>query len=638
VRDVVPPEITSINPADGATEIDPLGAIVVQFSEPLDRGSVTGSTLTLAVGGGGVPVAYGFSNGDRTVTMTPVTRPLQLAATFTITATVGIRDTSGNALAAAVTSTFTTKQPDATAPRVASIVPPNNAVDVPIATFIEATFTEPIDPATIDAHSFRVSADGAPVAGQLIVLNDGVTVRFRPAQPLAFSTVVVTELTSAVKDLAGNALVDASGNSLTQPLTFTFLTASFSITSPAGGDDVVEKRPLVLEARASAAANVATVTFEVNGQALAPVAGPVFRTTVDVPAQSDAATLTVVAVGRNASGVEVARDRVTVDVVVGLEIAPTLLGVPHGSSGELRVELSSALVTDLPISLVAGDPGVATLPADPVVLPAGETRVTFRVGGSAAGNTTITATSPRGDDTAIVSVSPPTAATIPIASAAVGAHRLPPVSLGAVFVPPVNGRTVHLQLLAAPAAAPVIVAITTSNAGVARVDEAVTIAAGMQSATIPILTGAEGTAVLTIRAGQDVRQLTVKVGPLPPAETPMAFAPPAGAHALRTPSAGIMFTSVPRSLTLAILSAPRAAETTVTVRSSDATVATVAQPVAVPAGEQTASFTVATGRDGVATLTFEAAGERRELTVVVGAPPPGRVPASTAPVVGVVKQ
>ena len=69
--------------------------------------------------------------------------------------------------------------------------------------------------------------------------------------------------------------------------------------------------------------------FEVNGQALPAVAGPPFTALFDVPSAATTPTLTIVAIGRNAAGAEVARDEVTVNVVVGLKVRPTLLGIPR---------------------------------------------------------------------------------------------------------------------------------------------------------------------------------------------------------------------------------------------------------------------------------------------------------------------
>jgi hypothetical protein len=744
VRDVVAPSVTTLTPADGSVDVAPTASIVVQFSEPIDRASVTPSSIRLSRGQTGVAVAFAFFDADRTVTLTPA-QPLALNAAHTVTVDTAVRDMAGNGLASVLSSTFTTKAPDVTPPRVASIAPAHNAVDVPVASFIQVAFTEAIDPATVSGTSVRVSKDGATLSGALTLQNGNREIRFTPAQPLPFGAVIVTELTSVITDASGNALVDANGNPLQGPLTFTFLTASFGITRPARGEDVVENRRITLEAQGSASLGIATVTFEVNGQATPAVSGPPFTMPFDVPLASTAPTLTIVAIGKNGSGVEVARDQVTVTVVVGLQIRPTLLGVPLGGVASLRLGLSSPIAVDLPITLAAGDASIVTLPASPVVLPAGQLDVTVPVGGAAAGNTTITATSSRGDGAVVAAVSPPIVKTVSIESLIPGVRVLTVPLAGRLFEAVGGRRTVVLQLLSAPATGATIVSVTSSDAGVVHADGPVTIAAGDQTATVTIVTGTAGSATLTFRAGGEIRQLSIVVGtpaadvlgpivaspvgvnvlpvpsigrvvapqaghaaftlPLlpvpaavatpvsvsssdasiaavsgavivaagqqsaivdvttgaagtatltflagaevrqltivvgPPAadDVPFTFAKPAGTRVLSPAVAGLLFAglTVQRTIAAPMLTAPRASDTPVTISSSDPNVASVAGDVTIPAGQLSATFTVGTGIEGVATLTLTAAGEMRQLVVVVGTPPASRIPAIVAPVVGV---
>jgi hypothetical protein len=637
VLDVVPPAVVLIDPPDAAVDVDPNTTITVQFSEPIARASVTEATLRLATGGTAVPVTYGFSNGDRTVTLTPVARPLALGATFTVTVGSGVTDPAGNGMAAPVAASFTTTPPDVTPPRVAAIVPAHNAVDVPPATFIEVTFSEPIDPATVTDASFRVSTGGAAVAGVRTMLDGNRRVRFTPSGPLPFAAVVVTELTAAIADLAGNALADADGRPLTQPLTFTFLTSSFGITRPARGESVVEKRRIVLEAQASAGLGVATVVFEVNGQALPPVSGPTFATTAEVPARAQATTLRIVAIGRNSSGAEVARDELVADIVAGLSAQPTLLGVPRGGSSTLRLGLSSPIATDLPVTLTAADASIVTLPAGPIVIPAGRTEVKVTVGGAASGNTTIVGTSTRGEIAVVASVSDVTPKTLAADAPAAGVRVLPAVSLGRVFLATAGQRSVTLQLLGAPAGSQLAVSVASTNPAVARVEGSVSIPAGEQSAAVTIVTGDPGSATLTFRAGGEVRQLAVVVGTPPAGTLGPILAAPAGVRVLPAVALGRIVAAPAGqiALVLALVAEPAASPTTVTVTSSDPAVASVSQPVVVPAGERSAAVAIATGAPGSATLTFRAGGEVRELAVHVGTPPAGSVPLAFARPAGV---
>ena len=93
--------------------------------------------------------------------------------------------------------------------------------------------------------------------------------------------------------------------------------------------------------------------------------------------------------------------------MVGLKATPALVGVPLGGAATVRFSLSSALDSDLPITLAAGDPALVTFPVNPVVLAAGHTTVDAAVAGVAEGATAVLASSAHGQAATIVAVSPP---------------------------------------------------------------------------------------------------------------------------------------------------------------------------------------------------------------------------------------
>ncbi|PYM68400.1 MAG: hypothetical protein DME11_00525 [Candidatus Rokuibacteriota bacterium] len=134
-------------------------------------------------------------------------------------------------------------------------------------------------------------------------------------------------------------------------------------------------------------------------------------------------------------------------------------------------------------------------------------------------------------------------------------------------------------------------------------------------------------------AGTEVRELTVIVGPPPAGAVPPIVAPPAGVIVQAAPSAGQLIVpgSGQQTLTVPLLPTPATADTPVTVRSSDPAIASVVGSVVIPAGSQVATMTIATGTQGIAFLTMTAEGEVRELTVIVGTPPPATVPPVVAP-------
>ena len=250
LRDVVPPTLVTVSPNDGATGVDPDTLITASFSEPMDPATLTSSNVQLRRGASvvattivdrrqqhlGAPDAGEPAAGWRT-------------RSFTIALT-GLRDAGGNALPDQ-TSTFRTVSPDTAGPKVIAVEPANNAVGVAASAPVTVTFSEAIDPATVTAASFRVSVDGSAVAGTRTLLDGNTKARFTPSSPYGFEKTVVVELTGAIRDAANNALVKEDGSAITTPITSTFLTGNFAITSPASAT-VLENAPIALEAQASA--------------------------------------------------------------------------------------------------------------------------------------------------------------------------------------------------------------------------------------------------------------------------------------------------------------------------------------------------------------------------------------------------
>ena len=331
---------------------------------------------------------------------------------------------------------------------------------------MQVTFSELIDPASVTPDSFRVSVAGNTVPGGFSFLDGNATARFVPSQLLPLDSTVLVELTAAITDRFGNALVDAAGNPLTQPLTFTFATGVFAISNPPPNSDVVEKSRLVLEAHGSSSLGIARVVFAVNGVDLPTTGGPTFTAMFDVPAASTTPTLTIVATARDGAGGQIATAQNVVNVTVGLQASPPIVGGPLGGSTSVRLTLSSALAEDLSVSFEAVDPTVVMLPSTPVILRAGQTTVTATIGGATVGNTTVLAHSSHGTASVIASVSIPEAqqTLTPIAPPVAVAIAAPP-SVGQIFTSISARQTLAIRLLSTPAADDTPVVVTTSTLG-----------------------------------------------------------------------------------------------------------------------------------------------------------------------------
>ena len=106
----VAPRVTSITPADGASNVPLANPVVISFSRAIDPVSINGANagnVTLAgPDGTPVPSALGLSNGNRILTLQP-SAALQANITYTVGIGTGVADSTGRHLAAAVTSTFT---------------------------------------------------------------------------------------------------------------------------------------------------------------------------------------------------------------------------------------------------------------------------------------------------------------------------------------------------------------------------------------------------------------------------------------------------------------------------------------------------------------------------------------------------
>ena len=269
-----PPTVVSTVPANGATAVAVNTTISATFSEAMNPATINGTTFTVT-GPGATPVAGTVTYTGTTATFTP-TAILANSTLFTATITTGAKDPAGASLAANFVWTFTTAA-TAAPPTVVSTVPANGATAVAVNTTISATFSEAMNPATINGTTFTVTGPGAtPVAGT--VTYTGTTATFTPTAILANSTLFTATITTGAKDPAGA--------SLAANFVWTFTTAATAApptvvsTVPANGATAVAVNTTI-SATFSEAMNPATIngtTFTVTGPGATPVAGTVTYT------------------------------------------------------------------------------------------------------------------------------------------------------------------------------------------------------------------------------------------------------------------------------------------------------------------------------------------------------------------------
>lgn len=207
--DVTPPTVISTTPACGATLVALNTKVTANFSEALDPTTVNAGTFTLT-GPGATPVAGAvtYAAASNSAVFTPSAN-LAPSTIYTLTLTTGVKDLAGNALAANFTCTFTTgPAPDVIPPTVISTNPACGAIGVAINQAFSATFSEALDPTTVNTTTFTLTGPGAtPVTGTVTYNAASMIATFTPTAALAPNTTFTATITTGVRDLAGNALV-----------------------------------------------------------------------------------------------------------------------------------------------------------------------------------------------------------------------------------------------------------------------------------------------------------------------------------------------------------------------------------------------------------------------------------------------
>ncbi len=282
--DTTPPTVSTVTPSNGATGVPINQNVNATFSEPIDANTIGTGTFNLK--GPGTTLVVGtiaFVDVTGVATFSP-TNPLPSNTLFTATLTTGVQDLAGNALASPFTWTFTTSlAADTTPPVVIFTVPDNDSTGVATNSKITATFSESMDPMTLSQATFTV-VDGAATMGQVTYADVGKTATFTPNQLLMANTLYQANLTTGVKDLAGNPLAAPYTWSFTTALAADTTRPTVMSTSPLDNamNVFINKNVNVTFDKPMDATTIGTGTFTLTGPAMASVMGTI---SYDAPSQ-----------------------------------------------------------------------------------------------------------------------------------------------------------------------------------------------------------------------------------------------------------------------------------------------------------------------------------------------------------------
>ena len=207
-----PPTVTSVTPANNSSGVSPSAVVTATFSEPMNASTINGTTFLLVDSSNNpVPGTVTYNASNATATLTPnaaLTRPP------TYTATVKERgersqgfqwQCAGRGFYLVIHHRGRYHATDGDLGQ-----PLAGATGVAATTAVNAVFSEPVNPTTVNRSTFQLFGPGNSLVAATVTYTSGSkTATLQPNAALASSTTytaVVTGGSNGVKDLAGNAL------------------------------------------------------------------------------------------------------------------------------------------------------------------------------------------------------------------------------------------------------------------------------------------------------------------------------------------------------------------------------------------------------------------------------------------------
>ncbi|MFA9390161.1 MAG: Ig-like domain-containing protein [Prolixibacteraceae bacterium] len=202
LADAIAPTVISTDPENNETDVAQNKTITINFSEAMNSFTLNTSTFTLKQGENVVSGAVSYSSTSATFTPSIL---LEASTVYTATLNTGAKDLAGNALAANKVWSFTTKKlADLIAPTILSTNPNNNATNVAQNATITISFSEAMNPTSVNNQTFVLKQGTTVVSGT--VSYAATTASFKPSSLLKASTVYTATLNTGATDIAGNGL------------------------------------------------------------------------------------------------------------------------------------------------------------------------------------------------------------------------------------------------------------------------------------------------------------------------------------------------------------------------------------------------------------------------------------------------
>jgi len=223
--DSIPPGLSTLSPADGATGVATAADLTATFGEPVRKG--VGNITLKKSADNSVVESFDVSSSPRitfsgaTLTIDPASVLAGLTGYYVQIDPTAVKDLAGNSFAGITDTTttawsFTTGPPDTAAPALATLSPANGSSAAVISANLRATFNEPVQKGT-GSITLRKSADNSlvetfDVASSPRITVSGATLTIDPTSVLETFTGHYLQIDAgAVRDLSGNSFAGISG-------------------------------------------------------------------------------------------------------------------------------------------------------------------------------------------------------------------------------------------------------------------------------------------------------------------------------------------------------------------------------------------------------------------------------------------
>lgn len=638
-RDVRPPQVQRVTPADATTDVSIAVRPEVLFTEAMAESTLSGIRLLRD----GVQVAGSVESttnarGARIVPENALPLDanfvLTLPPTLTDTAGNGLADAAGNPLTAPLNYGFRTAGFGISTPADGEQVVEGSRLSIEaragsgLAAAAVVIEVNGDTLATLTAAPYTADYS-VPDASRITSLTISATALDAEGAVLANDSVQV-EVVAGIR-FAPTTLGLAPGASASPSL---FLS---SPRAEAIDIDLFAAEPEVVTLPAARRFEPGETLLEIPITAGQLALGERARNTV-VHARSSAgdAAMTI-SISRPLSGRDI--NLTAAPVGLDLRLSPSLgsVGLLTGETRELELVLpepvtsattpiltwtrpDDILSVALPTSLAAG---VRNLPLTLTAQSVGEAEIGLRIG-TQSYRLSVRVGSDAGNSLGPV-IAPP-----------VGAMVRAAPSLGRINLPSGANTRLALPLLESPAAAPIEVTVRSSDDAVVTVPETLMIPSGSVTLSLPVTTVGPGSAEVTLTAGTLVRGLTIEVdgsGPIP-----AIVAPPVMIQVQARPSAGriLLPSGIERSVNLPFLPEPATETVQVQVESLDPAIVSAPASVQIPADSRLLTLPLSTANVDAATrLILSGGGIHRVLDIAVGQVPLNEVPPTLAPAVGI---